>query len=240
MKTVAILSALLLSLAACSGSADGNVSVAAGPVEGKAAPAGQNWTEVVARTAEGYRMGNPDAPIRLVEYGSRLCPACRQFATESLPKVVERYVPTGKVSYEFREFLIHGAADLPPSLLGGCVGEGPFFAVMAAQYADQPKFVDALTPAFMQSIQALPPQQSIPAMAQQMGLIDFMKQRGLPEAKARACLTDARRIDALTKQTQDKGADGTVTATPTLILNGNKLDSFAWADVEKAFKAAGA
>jgi protein-disulfide isomerase len=232
---------LALALAGCSNSGDGNsATAAAGPVQGKAPPAGQSWTDVVAKTDEGYRMGNPDAPIKLVEYGSRLCPACRAFATESLPEIEKSYIPTGKVSYEFREFLIHGPADLPPSLLGGCVGEGPFFAVMQAQYAEQPNFVEKLTPAFMQSIQSLPPVQAIPAMAQQMGLIDFMKQRGLPEAKARACLSDMKRIDALTQQTQAKGADGTVTSTPTLILNGNKLDSFAWSDVEKSLKAAGA
>jgi protein-disulfide isomerase len=48
------------------------------------------------------------------------------------------------------------------------------------------------------------------------------------------------KIDALTKQTQDRGADGTVSGTPTLILNGTKIDGISWADVEKALKAAGA
>jgi protein-disulfide isomerase len=48
------------------------------------------------------------------------------------------------------------------------------------------------------------------------------------------------RIDALTKQTQDKGADGTVTGTPTVIVNGTKVEGFGWADVEKALKRAGA
>ena len=242
MKFVLPLAALSLALAGCSGNANGNSADAASaaPVAAKAAPAGQNWTEVVSKTAEGYRMGNPDAPIKLVEYGSRLCPACRQFATDTLPQVVQTYIPTGKVSYEFREFLIHGAADLPPSLLGRCVGEGPFFTVMEQQYKDQPGFVEKLTPAFMQSIQSLPPQQAIPAMAEQMGLITWIKQRGLPEAKARACLTDTKQIDALTEQTQAKGNDGTVSSTPTLILNGNKLDSYLWDDVNKAIKGAGA
>jgi protein-disulfide isomerase len=241
MKTAALLAALSLTLAGCGGGADGNSATSAAPVQGKAAPAGQTWPEVVAKTAEGYRMGNPDAPIKLVEYGSRLCPACRAFATESLPPMVQNYVTSGKVSYEFREFLIHGKADLPPSLLGRCVGEAAFFPVMEQQYANQPDFVQRLDQqGFLQSIDALPPQQQFVAMAQQMGLIDFMKQRGLPEAKARACLSDMKQIDAITKQTQDKGADGTVTSTPTLILNGRKLDSFQWKDVEGELKRAGA
>ena len=35
-------------------------------------------------------------------------------------------------------------------------------------------------------------------------------------------------------------ADGTVTGTPTVIINGTKVDGFGWADVEKALKRAGA
>ena len=68
---------LLVLLAACSGGGgDGNSSQAAkGPAI--AAPAGANWTETVARTPEGgFRMGNPNAPVKLVEYGARTCPTC--------------------------------------------------------------------------------------------------------------------------------------------------------------------
>ena len=51
-----------------------------------AAPAGKQWSTTVTKTAEGgYRMGNPDAPIKLVEYGSRSCPHCKRFAEESGP-----------------------------------------------------------------------------------------------------------------------------------------------------------
>lgn len=241
MKSVSLLAALALSLAGCSGNDAGNSSSApAAPVAGKAAPAGQNWTDVVSKTEEGYRMGNPDAPVKLVEYGSRLCPACRGFAVEAYEPLTRNYVSTGKVSFEFREFLVHGAADVPPALLGRCVGEAAFFPVMEQQYQAQPQFVDKLTPEFMQSIQNQPPQQAFSAMANQMGLISWFKQRGLPEARARQCLSDSKHIDLLTKQTQDRAADGTVSGTPTLIVNGQKVDGIAWADVEKALKAAGA
>ena len=240
MKPLLFLGVLALALSGCSGGEEGNSSAPAAPVVGKAAPAGQSWTDVVAKTAEGYRMGNPDAPIKLVEYGSRLCPACRAFTTAAYQPLTQNYVSTGKVSFEFREFLVHGAPDLPPSLLGRCVPEAAFFPVMEQQYQAQPGIVDKLTPDFMRSIQNLSPAQAIPAMAQQMGLIDFMKQRGLPEAKARQCLADMKQVDALTKQTQDKTADGTVSSTPTLFVNGNKLEGGSWDEVEKALKAAGA
>jgi protein-disulfide isomerase len=243
MKYLLVLAAAL-GLAACSGGTGGNSTApAASPVAAAEAPAGRNWTETVSKTAEGYVMGNPAAPIKLVEYGSRLCPACQAFATTGFQPLTNTYVASGKVSFEFREFLIHGAADLPPALLGQCGTEATFFPLLEAMYQSQPEFVDKwqkMPPAQLQQLQSMPPQAAVAALADQMGLVDFVKQRGIPEPKARQCLADMTRIDALTKQTQDKGADGTVTGTPTLIINGTKIDGISWPDVEKALKAAGA
>ncbi len=52
-----------LALAACGGNGDANSSApAAAPVAAVPAPAGKDWTQVVSKTAEGYVMGNPNAP----------------------------------------------------------------------------------------------------------------------------------------------------------------------------------
>ena len=45
------------------------------------APAGKSWAETVVITPEGgYRMGNPDAPIKIVEFASLTCSHCAEFA----------------------------------------------------------------------------------------------------------------------------------------------------------------
>ena len=73
------------------------------------APGGRDWANVVTRTAEtGYRMGNPVAPVQLVEFGSRTCPHCAAFAASGMQPLVDKYVRTGKVSYEFRDWLRDG------------------------------------------------------------------------------------------------------------------------------------
>ena len=228
-----------LALGACSGGGTGNDAAPAAPVAAAKPPAGQQWTDVVAKTDEGYRMGNPDAPIKLVEYGSRLCPACKGFTDGGYKPLTEQYVSTGKVSYEFREFLVHGIADMPPALLGRCVGTAAFFPVLEQQYRDQAQFTDKMVAA-VQAVQNDPPAQAVPRIADGMGLLPWFAQRGLPETQARACLTDQQEIDRLAKITQDRGADGTVAGTPTLIVNGNKVDGIGWPDVEKALKQAGA
>ena len=230
-----------LALAACSGGGD-NVQQAA-PVAAVAAPAGGNWTETVAKTDEGYRIGNPDAPIKLVEYGSRMCPTCGAFSREGQQPLEGTYVASGKVSYEFRDFMVHGAMDLPATLLGQCVDKAAFFPILAQGFQNQQSFLDklqAMPQPLQQQLQTMRPIDAVRTMAEQMGMIDFFKQRGLPEAKARQCLSDMTRIDALTKQTQDASAGGTVTGTPTFLLNGKKLDAVGWTQVEQALKAAGA
>ena len=233
----------LLALAACSGQGSGGNSTNAAPVAAQAAPNGGDWTQTVAKTDEGMVIGNPNAPIKLVEYGSRLCPACKGLADEAYTPLIGTYVKSGKVSFEYREFLVHGAPDLPPALLGNCTDPSTFFPILEQMYQAQEGFntkLQAMPQPVQQQLQTAKPVDAIRIMAEQMGLVDFAKQRGIPEAKARTCLADMKQIDRWTKQTQDKSADGTVTGTPTLILNGKKIDALSWGQLEPLLKAAGA
>ena len=246
MKQLIALAAAL-ALAACGNNATTATPAApAGSVKAVAPPAGQDWTQTVSRTAEGFVMGNPAAPIKLVEYGSRLCPTCGALAKDGYTALTDSYVRSGKVSFEFREFLVHGPLDMPPALLGTCVGPAPFFPLLEQMFTNQEAFEQALQkspPAVQQAIDAAPPATRFRLMGEAMGLIAFMQARGVPAATANACLTDAKRIDALTKQTQDKGpgGDGTVGGTPTLLINGKVADGvITWPALDAALKRAGA
>ena len=79
----------LLPLAALAGchqrAAPSNAVTATGPANVAAtAPGGRDWATVVTRTVDtGYRMGNPAAPVQLVEFGSRTCPHCAAFAASA-------------------------------------------------------------------------------------------------------------------------------------------------------------
>ena len=79
----------------------------------KKAAAASDWTKTVTVTPDGgYRMGNPAAPVKLVEYGSLTCGACGRFAQEGVPQLVSKYVRTGRVSFEFRNY-VRDPADIP-------------------------------------------------------------------------------------------------------------------------------
>ena len=244
MKLVSALAVLPLALAACSGGDTSNTTQAAAPVAAATAPAGQNWAETVVKTPEGYLMGNPNAPIKLVEYGARSCPTCGAFGREAYKPLTENYVSTGKVSFEFRDFLVHGAPDVALTLLGQCGGVAPFFPILEQMYQNQNAFLDKLQTmpaALQQSLANLPPTAVATKLAEHMGAIDFVKQRGIPEAKARACLADQKQLEVMAKPTEDAMQSGTVTGTPTFLLNGKKLENvLSWSEMEKALKAAGA
>ena len=63
------------------------------------APPGTDWTETVAVTPEGgYVMGNPDAPVKFVEYASFTCSHCRDFARDATASLRDTYVKSGNGS----------------------------------------------------------------------------------------------------------------------------------------------
>jgi protein-disulfide isomerase len=56
----------------------------------------------------GTALGNPSAPVTLVEFADLQCPFCRQFASAALPTLVDRYVRSGKLRIEFRNLAFIG------------------------------------------------------------------------------------------------------------------------------------
>jgi protein-disulfide isomerase len=234
----------LLALAGCGG---GKTENSATPVAAVTAPAGKAWVDTISKTSDGgYLQGNPNAPIKLVEYGSRNCPYCGLFGRTAPEPLRQKYISTGKVSWEFRDFLIHGAPDLAAALLNQCVPDETFFPMLDKFFENQDAFLqrtDTLyktNQALLQQLQQLPPPQAAAAFAEQLGMIDFMKQNGVPEAQARQCLADQKKIDAIAKVNADAATVHGVNSTPTFFINGKKAEAGSWEQLEPLLQAAGA
>jgi protein-disulfide isomerase len=50
----------------------------------------------------GAALGNPRAPVTLVEYADLQCPYCAEWAQQALPPIVSEYVRSGRVRIVFR------------------------------------------------------------------------------------------------------------------------------------------
>lgn len=242
MTRMILASVAALALAACGSS--GNNTTAAAPVAGKEAPAGTAWeTTVVATPEGGFRMGNPDAPIKLVEYGSLSCPACAAFSAQGTEPLKSNYIKSGKVSWEYRSLLLH-APDLMATLAYSCGGPEPFFALIDASYADMNNWLDKLmklTPAEQQRLQSLPIAAQTTEMARITGRDEFVTQRGISREALAQCLADPRKVAAADQVRKDAFEKHNVQGTPSFFINGKMVEGVAsWADLEPELRAAGA
>ncbi|QJU57866.1 thioredoxin domain-containing protein [Sphingomonas sp. AP4-R1] len=215
---------IALSLGACSKkAADGNAaSLPGGPVAAVAPPAGKDWTEIASMTPEGgVRMGNPDAPVKLVEYASLTCPHCAEFTKEGAEPIQAQFVKTGKVSWEYRPFVLN-SFDIPAFMLTRCRGAEPFFKLAEQAYAQQQEWVGkamALTPAQQAELQSTEQAQLFKKMASFMGLDAFFRARGISQADQDKCLGDVAAAEKLAQGTTTATNDKNVTGTPTFFIN---------------------
>ena len=47
-------------------------------------------------------MGDPNAPVKIVEFSDYQCPFCERFSTDTEPSLIESYISTGKVHFTYR------------------------------------------------------------------------------------------------------------------------------------------
>ncbi len=234
-------SPLALGLAACG--SDDEATASAEAVAKVAPPAGQQWADVVAITPEGgWLQGNPEAPIRLVEYGSLTCPTCAQFSVTGMQQLREEYVNSGRVNYELRSVPIHGAIDLVLTRLLECAPKEaahPLAEQLWANVNDVVGRVQANQAAIEQAM-SLPENQRFVAFAERGGLFDFFAARGISRDQAAQCLADANAIKALAERLQAQSDKDQVSGTPTFFLNGSRVEEINWEPVEAALQRAGA
>ena len=210
------------------------VAPAADAAPARRAPAGTDWARTVVATPEGgFRMGNPAAKVKLVEYGSLTCGHCAAFAKEGMGSLVGSYVKSGKVSYEYRNFVLNGL-DVAATLVARCGGPSRFFVVADKLYATQPRWmgrVSALTAQQKAQLNALPEGQRLGRLADTVGLTALAAQHGIAPAQAKRCLEDPAAVDRLGKMAEAAGALG-VAGTPTFLLNGVNIGTQTWATLE--------
>jgi protein-disulfide isomerase len=241
MKTLVCGAALALLLAGCGQSNNGSGNSAA-PIAAIPAPNGGDWTEMVEQTADGFRMGNPNAPVKLVEYASPTCSHCAEFSEQGTPVLKSNYVKTGRVSWELRPYMIF-PSDPGIAMLLRCHGAAPFFQLTEQVYADQHVWagkLQSLPPEILQQLEGMAPAQRASVLVRATGMDEFFRQRGMPEVEITRCLADTSQLAALAALTARANDEG-VTGTPTFFINGKKVEAAAsWKELEPSLRSAAA
>jgi protein-disulfide isomerase len=239
---LALASAALLATAcnAEKGAANNNtaeVTAAAVP-----APNNGDWSTVVSKTPEGgFVMGNPNAKVKLVEFGSLTCPHCAEFEHQGGKALVDNYVKKGLVSWEFRNF-VRDPFDMAATLLSRCGGEASFFGLTRNLFTDQKDWIgkiQAADPAKVQALQSMPPAQQFSAIADLGGLKQYASMRGVPRAKADQCLANEAEVNQLVQMNTDAATNYSIPGTPSFLINGALVEQTAtWELLEPKIKEA--
>jgi protein-disulfide isomerase len=72
---------------------------------------------------QGLTLGDPKAPVELIEFGDLQCPVCKAYAEEILPPVIEGQVKQGQAKLDFRNFTIIGPQSAPAGAAALAAGE---------------------------------------------------------------------------------------------------------------------
>lgn len=228
-----------LALAGCGGGGNNLNQAAASqntPLPQIAAPNNGDWTTVVEETPEnGYRMGNPNAPVKLVEYASITCHVCAEFSETGHSELVNEFVKSGQVSWEYRFYPIF-PTDPGLFMLLRCQGPGPFFGLSEQLYATQSQWTQRAQPAGAQ-IQGLPLAQQPAAWVRATELDQFFRQRGLPQGRIDQCLANQEELQRLAASKERGDREG-VTGTPSFFINGERVQVTAWSALKPLLRQA--
>jgi protein-disulfide isomerase len=214
----------------------GGAAAAAAPVR-VPAQARQDWTRTVVATPEGgFRMGNPAAAVKVVEYVSLTCPHCRHFAEAGAPVLIADHVASGRVSFEIRPFPLDPIAAIG-SQLNRCAAPDRAFAFNDAILASQESWfarLDALGPAELAGLNGLHGAALRQRVAALAGFDAIAASHGVDAASCLADDAGAARIDEIKAAAEALGVQG----TPSFLINGTLApNAYDWAALEPLLRA---
>jgi len=178
-------------------------------------------------------LGNKNAPIEIIEYGSTSCPHCAEFEKDIMPELTKKYIDTGKVKFIFRNYVFPQPFDVFASSLNRCVSEKKFFPLLGLFFKRQASWLK------YKEFQQLRPYGRYAALGFARGeVIKIAKIAGMKESDAYKCLARTDVLKYLMNSTRIARDKYDVKGTPTLFVNGKKLDDNKFETIEKAISVA--
>ncbi len=174
-------------------------------------------------------LGNKDAKIELVEYAALTCHVCRDFAKQIFPRLKAAYIDTGKVKYIYRDYPLEAGPDGKASdgfgvvlaSVARCKGADKFYEIVDDVFGNQGDLLDAAREG-----------KALPLVA------DIAMKHGMTLAEMRTCIDFQPDLRASIKKSRNDGSDKyKITGTPTIIIDGVKVDDHGWENLSKVIDA---
>lgn len=181
-----------------------NPSQGSNPTQQIAGGTEQAVATVAASVDDDAVLGNPNAPVTLIEFSDFQCPFCRKFYKETLPQIKKDYIATGKVKLVYRDFpLVQIHPGATPAAEGAECAEdqGKFWEMHDAIFDEQEKLGSGTV------------QFTADDVKKWAGNI------GLDTTKFNQCLDSGKYKQEVEKDLADGSAAG-VTGTPAVFVNG--------------------
>ena len=173
-------------------------------------------SNIIDVSLEELTLGDPNAPITIIEYASMTCSHCAEFHNKTYPDLKKNYIETGEVKFIFREFPLDKLA-MATSMLARCVDNEISMAFIEILFKNRDRWI---------SENAL------------NELKNFSKQAGLDSNEFDACLNNQQLLDDLIAGKEKAIEDYKINSTPSFIINGevvsgNKPYSFFKSKIEE-------
>ena len=181
----------------------GAAATALAVLAGAALPASRLGAEEPAIFEDDRILGAADAPITIIEYSSLTCPHCAALHKDVLPKIKETWIAEGKARLVYRHFPLDAMA-LRAAAVADCIEGERFFGFLELLYKSQKRWAKSKDPL-----------KSLGQMA---------RLAGMSQEKFESCANDEAQMDRILARRQDATLTYDVRSTPTLIVNGRKVE----------------
>ena len=178
-------------------------AMAAIPAAAMLAPVARVRAAGIGERPGDMAIGDPDAPVTVIEFFSLTCPHCEWFHKNVYNRLKPEYVDTGKVRFVARDFPLNAPA-LHAAVLAHCAGRERYFT-----------FIDVL-------FQTFDDWASSRDFTDKLGQIGELG--GVSRDRFDECLNDKALENAIFQSIADGQAEYDVSGTPTLVVNGEKYD----------------
>jgi protein-disulfide isomerase len=150
-------------------------------------------------------LGNPDAPVTIVEFSDYECPFCKRHYDQTHGQLVKNYVDTGKVKLVFRDLPLpfHDPMATTEAIAATCAkdqgGDAAYWKLHDTMFEKTTSNGDGLT---------------------KDQLNEFAREQGLNEANFKSCVDSEKFKDEVAKDLADAGAIG-ATGTPSFVIGNS-------------------